>query len=341
MMEEREMPSFIYPYRAAGTSEASLRKIRAENPDKILSCGLGQSPRKMGRLADFLDAFFRHINELSALEPEYVQVVKKAHVFYLGDGEDCFDNASEICKMDRLPLILPFDNMLLVTHECDMQLWRATHLNEYSEVSSKFLINRRWEQSGPMSFCTFHEVWNIGMNNPSMEYTEDVNPINIRTSLTPSSLWGCQSAMEKLLASEFSTSEVITPLMVTSAISHPHNYVVRVEPKMTDGERRAEAKGKNWDRDRRRPHYIVIDHSDVTRLNPANRGGTHASPRPHPRRGHWMTLRSERYRILHAQGVTKVPVRATIVGKDRFEDDKNHYHVIMKTPGEDSACASA
>jgi len=78
---------------------------------------------------------------------------------------------------------------------------------------------------------------------------------------------------------------------------------------------------------RKAPHFIVVDHDILVRMS-GDHYGTHASPVPHERRGHWRRL-AERCRHAKLSGKDKVFVRPTYVGERNFEDPKNKYEVLM------------
>ncbi|MBI2901237.1 MAG: hypothetical protein HYY17_13725 [Planctomycetes bacterium] len=125
-------------------------------------------------------------------------------------------------------------------------------------------------------------------------------------------------------------------LLEVGAISHPANYVVRREPLLTPREERRAAAGAPRSV-RKRPHLIVIDHDGLLELNPATRSpqGTHASPVPHARRGHWRRL-SELCTRARAEGKTRTWVGPTYVGQREFGDGKNRYRVLLPKPASPS-----
>jgi hypothetical protein len=79
-------------------------------------------------------------------------------------------------------------------------------------------------------------------------------------------------------------------------INRPDRYIVRTTPELTDREVRQRAKGLKPSFGKK-PAHIVLDHSQMKDIIAASgTGGTHASPLPHKRRGHWRNLRSDRYK---------------------------------------------
>jgi len=112
----------------------------------------------------------------------------------------------------------------------------------------------------------------------------------------------------------------------TALISHPSNYYVKIEPRLTPREERRAARGEPRPI-RKAPHFIVVDHEQLCDLNRAHGGGTHASPVPHHRRGHWRRV-AERCINAKLRG-EKTWVRPTYVGQTRFEDEKAIYNVLM------------
>ncbi len=108
-------------------------------------------------------------------------------------------------------------------------------------------------------------------------------------------------------------------------ISHPANYIVRESPLLTPKEQRRIAKGKRFP-GAKRPRYIIVDHDVlVNRMDPQ---GTHVSPAPHQRRGHWRRL-AERCKLARARGEDRVWVRDCKVGETDFVANNRRYQVLM------------
>jgi hypothetical protein len=122
------------------------------------------------------------------------------------------------------------------------------------------------------------------------------------------------------------SNEVAESLRYVTAISHPANYVVKVTPRLTPHESRRVASGKAYP-DQKIPHFLVVDHEVIVRMR-NDPSGTHASPVPHERRGHWRRL-AERCRHAKLLGKDKTYVRPSLVGEPKFEDAKNLYEVLL------------
>lgn len=122
--------------------------------------------------------------------------------------------------------------------------------------------------------------------------------------------------------------EAIPVLEQVAAISHPQNYIVRVTPRLTPKEeRRTQKTGERPIR--KAPHFIVVDHDILVEMaGKKSPEGTHASPVPHHRRGHWMRL-AERCKHARLLGKDRVFVRPTYVGERSFTDEKNLYDVLL------------
>lgn len=125
---------------------------------------------------------------------------------------------------------------------------------------------------------------------------------------------------------EYWKREAAPIIKQVAMISHPMNYIVRVTPALTDREKRRVAAGKSTSSSKR-PHFIVVDHQGLREMSP-DKGGTHASPIPHHRRGHWRRL-SDRCREAKAAGKGRAWVRPTYIGDLTFADPKNNYEVLM------------
>lgn len=117
-----------------------------------------------------------------------------------------------------------------------------------------------------------------------------------------------------------------TNMMMVAAISHPANYVVQVTPALTPKEERRTSSGKPRP-PAKAPHFIVVDHEVLVRMS-GWATGTHASPVPHERRGHWRRL-AERCRHARLGGADKTWVGPSYVGERKFSDGKNAYEVLL------------
>jgi hypothetical protein len=109
-----------------------------------------------------------------------------------------------------------------------------------------------------------------------------------------------------------------------AALSHPENYIVSVTPELTPKEERKVASGRPRPAQKAR-HFIVVDHQVLVRMRGGN--GTHASPVPHERRGHWRRI-SERCRHAKMMGLERVFVRPAMVGDPTWKHEKNFYEVL-------------
>ena len=125
----------------------------------------------------------------------------------------------------------------------------------------------------------------------------------------------------------FLSKEAMIVIKQATAISHPGNYVVQVTPELTPKEKRKVAEGRERPI-RKKQHFIVVDHDILSGMNRKDGDGTHASPVPHERRGHWRRL-GDRCRQARMLGREKVWVRPSYVGELEFSDGKNHYEVLM------------
>lgn len=111
-----------------------------------------------------------------------------------------------------------------------------------------------------------------------------------------------------------------------TGVSHPSRYIVRVTPKLTPKEERRVAAGKR-DNHGKTPHFVVVDHEVLVRMR-KDPEGTHASPVPHDRRGHWARL-PERCRHARLLGKDKVWKRPTFVGEKTWQGEKALYEVLL------------
>jgi hypothetical protein len=116
-------------------------------------------------------------------------------------------------------------------------------------------------------------------------------------------------------------------LLRVALISHPENYVVKRTPKLTAREQRRVGRGELVPV-RKRPYYVVLDHTGLVRLRQEAPSMALRLPLPHARRGHWMRL-AERCRSALSAGKDRVWRRETYVGDRKFEDSAYRYNVFL------------
>lgn len=75
------------------------------------------------------------------------------------------------------------------------------------------------------------------------------------------------------------------------------------------------------------PRLLLLDRMPTTQRNQGSEG-THASPKPHRRRGHWKTLRHPRYRH-HPQYLEKIYCKPSFVGPQQVSYEGNIYRLVQ------------
>ncbi len=261
----------------------------------------------------------------------------RAHLFNLGDGEGIEQTAEEIlpdlvaeCRGD---VPAPFDNMLVFCDtgrgwSCEWHLRAHPYLPpdvaalpQMDKLRVLADLSEPVLESAPLRLVAGYVV------APPVEGRP-------RIIVTPGSIGRARILLEGHSgnAGEQLADDVFRAVVRVALISHPANYVVRRSPKLTPHEERRQAKGIFPTR--KKPHYIVIDHEELVDLNPATRSpGTHSSPAPHSRRGHWRRL-GDRCRRAKEAGRSMVWVGETYVGAKEFEDEKNRYTVLLNGFGQ-------
>lgn len=106
-----------------------------------------------------------------------------------------------------------------------------------------------------------------------------------------------------------------------------------IKPKPKKGQRQLAQKTRDpWNRtDLPTIRYLNEFPTPKVERNRAHLGGTHASPKPHPRSGHRRTLQAERYRNHELFQVKKaLPVSPAWIGDDESIVDGVEYKVLRK-----------
>lgn len=110
-------------------------------------------------------------------------------------------------------------------------------------------------------------------------------------------------------------------------INHPNHFTLEVQEDPGSRKKKKAKKGRIR-RMGERPRHVILKRSEIeNRWRKAHQGGTHAPPIPHLRRGHYRTLRSDRWGDKQGQ---RIWVRASHVGGECVEwrDGDVHYKVL-------------
>lgn len=124
----------------------------------------------------------------------------------------------------------------------------------------------------------------------------------------------------------------LTAVTVVRSISCLNNYLkygdkhmVEVVPTIPKKKRNTElTKNRPW-LNATGPHVLLLDRMPTTQKE--HQGGTHASPKPHRRRGHWKTLQHSKYRH-HPQYQKKIYIKPTFVGPREVTYDGHIYRLV-------------
>ena len=117
-------------------------------------------------------------------------------------------------------------------------------------------------------------------------------------------------------------------------IKYSDKHVVEVTPtpdKLAKAKRNPANRKRPWNK-ASGPHVLLLDRMPTGKAESA---GTHASPKPHRRRGHWKTLSHPRFRH-HPQYQKKIYVKPSFVGERQVTYEGNIYRLVE--PLESIAC---
>jgi hypothetical protein len=126
--------------------------------------------------------------------------------------------------------------------------------------------------------------------------------------------------------------QVETVIEFLAYLHQSNEYLVEVTPILTprQAEQNERARSKRPELRLDLPHWILVDplrarevHCPLPEETPQPEPGTHASPRPHGRRGHWRHLRAPVYKEQR-----RVWVRPTWVGPQTWEAEGQRYRVL-------------
>jgi hypothetical protein len=108
-------------------------------------------------------------------------------------------------------------------------------------------------------------------------------------------------------------------------LKYGDKHLVEVIPAQPHTKRRNELTKKRPWLNATGPHMLLLDRMPATQKE--HQGGTHASPKPHRRRGHWKTLKHPKYRH-HPQYQKQIYVKPSFVGPRQVTYEGNIYRVV-------------
>ena len=109
-------------------------------------------------------------------------------------------------------------------------------------------------------------------------------------------------------------------------IKYGSKHVVEVTPtpdKLAKAKRNPANRKRPWNK-ASGPHVLLLDRMPTEKTESM---GTHASPKPHRRRGHWKTLSHPRFRH-HPQYQKKIYVKPSFVGERQVTYEGNIYRLV-------------
>lgn len=108
-------------------------------------------------------------------------------------------------------------------------------------------------------------------------------------------------------------------------LKYGDKHLVEVIPAQPQTKQRTELSKKRPWLNATGPRMLLLDRMPATQR--VHKGGTHASPKPHRRRGHWKTLRHPKYRH-HPQYQQLIYVKPSFVGPKQVHYEGNIYRVV-------------
>lgn len=118
-----------------------------------------------------------------------------------------------------------------------------------------------------------------------------------------------------------------------SYLKYGPKHLVEVAPSSTAKKRKGGLADKRPWLNATGPKVLLLDRMPSTQTE--HQGGTHASPKPHRRRGHWKTLRHPKYRHHPKYQVENgVFIKPSFVGPKQAEYEGNIYKLVEPWPDE-------
>lgn len=195
-------------------------------------------------------------------------------------------------------------------------------LEEKPEVRSLVTV-WSWDQkigdSGPSTYIkTLWEIYDdeIRSSNCIVDFDPKYSPINL-DSIDEETAAQHQRLCTESIGTFIQTVQAMH-LWLKHSDKHPVEVVPVKQPVLSPLN-----KDKPWRR-ATGPRILFLDRMPTTQ---AESTGTHASPRPHRRRGHWRELSHTRYRH-HPQYKQKIWVKPSFIGPEQTVYESNLYRLI-------------
>lgn len=287
-------------------------------------------------LLGHLNGLFERLLAEPAFRGVPIRPFKDTHVFYMGDEPKLLESLEtireDLVEEAAKEIPMPFPDTTVISKNPNTNVWIVSRWIENPPEISSQEVGQSGAASSQRLFMLDYLVTNSRKHWYPVGMTFWHSPTEMgRLASSRSAVLNTDERRIDTLAEEavgaFAGSN-ITGLCSLVAISHPMNYLVLVTPRLTPREERKAKQGVPRPVEKT-PHFIIVDHEVLCQLNPKKPMGTHASPIPHHRRGHWMRL-AERCRHARLLGEEKVFVKPTYVGDRLFSDEKNHYEVILE-----------
>jgi hypothetical protein len=262
-------------------------------------------------------------------------LVEQAHVFHLEAPEDeavfMKDVGQDALEDLKNALPVPFDNFAIVQEEGDSGHWQFRWILRLAKDGA-------WPGSNSLFGDDNHFllwVYSSAAGRPpdffsSMRF-QYVGGKAIEVRLSADSVQRFAQGLQRSAIEAQSALQMIVTgiLLEIGAISHPANYIVERTPALSPREERQATRGEPRPF-KKKGHFIIVDHDHLVDLNPTTSAatGTHASPVPHARRGHWRRLADNCLKA-RAEGKARTWVGPTYVGERDFEVKGTKYRVLL------------
>lgn len=181
--------------------------------------------------------------------------------------------------------------------------------------------DQREEDSGPYSYL--HTIWRIYEDGKEIQCQHGGFSLDTKYSqFTRKEMTEEEEANYFAISGEsigvFIQTVQAMHVWLKESDRHPVEVMPVKQPKLSPLN-----KNKPWRR-ATGPRILFLDRMPTTQ---AESTGTHASPKPHQRRGHWRELSHPRYRH-HPQYKQKIWVKPSFIGPEQAEYEGNLYRLI-------------
>jgi len=190
--------------------------------------------------------------------------------------------------------------------------------------------NSDWSKAG-MAFDTYGNILCPHKRTIAYPAQSDIPPYFHTCSYQSVENSGCQGKLDIVCQNTVQQVQHTWNLLFYALIyiNYPANVIIQESEKMTVKERKMHEKQKKLNAiNPKKPRLRVVPRDVIIKWKQSQQKGTHASPIPHLRSGHWRKLKHERFK----KRGEFIWVKDTTVGGELTWEHQNTFYRVIEPP---------